>query len=302
MSARSISEAVPPQRGIHSGAFDDPPAGGARVQVPSDLTPIPRPTNPEFSRRPPHTVIFGSMRFPVPAEARILQAAIAAAGYYLKIVDMKAGQDIDQEVYEWIKHADTFMVFGTRHYGEDTGNSACTYKEAKFAQAKGKRVILLRMIPWSENFDFLQADVLFNQNMLTLEWQLGTPMPSNLPPEIIRAVQPQASAAADTGPASAGSAAAPLLLATPAAAGQSLAAAADEPEPEPEDDAESIVAFLAGHNLAKYATAVVDEGYATVSDLLTADADELPELAQTLKLKKPEVRRFLKAGTCLSPR
>ena len=98
--------------------------------------------------------------------------------------------------------------------------------------------------------------------------------------------------------------AAPLLLAAPAAAGQSLAAVADEPEPEPEpeDDAESIAAFLVVHNLAKYAAAVVDEGYATVSDLLTADADELTELAQTLKLKKPEVRRFSKAGTCLSPR
>ena len=37
----------------------------------------------------------------------------------------------DEEVYQWIEHCNTFFVFGTHHYGEDTGNSACTYKEVK---------------------------------------------------------------------------------------------------------------------------------------------------------------------------
>jgi len=41
-------------------------------------------------------------------------------------VDMQAGADIDKEVYEWIEHCSAFLVMGTRSYGEDTGNSACT--------------------------------------------------------------------------------------------------------------------------------------------------------------------------------
>ena len=132
--------------------------------------------------------IFGSMRFPVPDEARVLCAALRAAGVHLKIVDMKAGQDIDREVYSWIEHCDTFFVFGSKSYGEDTGNSACTYNEVKFAQAKQKRIILLRMIPWEQEFDELQARVLFNRNMLTLEWQQGQPMAPDLPGEILKAL------------------------------------------------------------------------------------------------------------------
>ena len=132
--------------------------------------------------------IFGSMRFPVPEEARLLYEALKGSGVHLKIVDMKAGQDIDAEVYSWIEHCDTFFVFGTKSYGEDTGNSACTYNEVKFAQAKRKNIILLRMIPWDDEFSELQARVLFNRNMLTLEWQQGQPMPPTLTHEILKAM------------------------------------------------------------------------------------------------------------------
>ena len=96
----------------------------------------------------------------------------------------------DEEVYQWIEHCNTFFVFGTHHYGEDTGNSACTYKEVKFAQGNGKHIVLLRMIPWAtQDFDHLQARVLFKQNMLTLEWQTGTPMPEGLVAEVVKAVK-----------------------------------------------------------------------------------------------------------------
>ena len=43
-----------------------------------------------------------------------------------------------------IEHCDTFIVFGSKAYGEDTGNSACTYYESKFAPDRKKRVILIR--------------------------------------------------------------------------------------------------------------------------------------------------------------
>ena len=42
------------------------------------------------------------------------------------------------------------------------------------------------MIPWEQDFDELQARVLFNRNMLTLEWQPGQPLQPELevlPPE-----------------------------------------------------------------------------------------------------------------------
>ena len=43
-----------------------------------------------------------------------------------------------------IEHCDTFIIFGSRTYGEDTGNSACTYYESKFALDRKKRIILIR--------------------------------------------------------------------------------------------------------------------------------------------------------------
>ena len=43
-----------------------------------------------------------------------------------------------------IEHCDTFIIFGSKAYGEDTGNSACTYYESKFALDRKKRIILIR--------------------------------------------------------------------------------------------------------------------------------------------------------------
>ena len=41
-----------------------------------------------------------------------------------------------------IEHCDSFIVFGSEHYGEDTGNSASTYYESKFAEGQQKKIIL----------------------------------------------------------------------------------------------------------------------------------------------------------------
>ena len=96
--------------------------------------------------------------------------------------------DIDTEVFEWIEHCNFFIIFGSAEYGEDTGNSACTYNEAKFAQGKGKTVILIRMIPFDEQFKHLQARVMFGLNKLEVPWMLGTPMPPSLPDMIMEAM------------------------------------------------------------------------------------------------------------------
>eukprot|EP01048_Picozoa_sp_COSAG05_P019626 COSAG05_NODE_3123_length_2306_cov_1.765745_2_plen_599_part_00 len=180
----SAPEPEPSAREVHS-AGSTPTSVDVAGAADWTLSPIQPSKTFDFL---PALCIFGSMRFPVPDAARVLFVALQAAGVYLKIVDMKAGQDIDKEVYEWIEHCHAFLVFGTKNYGEDTGNSACTYNEVKFAQAKKKNIILLRMIPWEAEFEELQARVLFNRNMLTLEWQQGQPMPPSLVGEILKAM------------------------------------------------------------------------------------------------------------------
>ena len=45
------------------------------------------------------------------------------------------------------------------------------------------------MIPWGEQFDELQGRVVFGANKNTLEWQLGTEIPAQLPDQIIEALE-----------------------------------------------------------------------------------------------------------------
>ena len=92
------------------------------------------------------------------------------------------------QVFEGIRCADAFLVFGTADYGEDTGNPACTYHELKYARHKGKCIIPLRMIPWGVEFEHVAADVFFGSNMLTLSWEAGTPMPPTLVKDILNAL------------------------------------------------------------------------------------------------------------------
>lgn len=130
-------------------------------------------------------VIFGSMRFPVPPEATQLQTALRACDTELIIVDLQPGDDINESVFQSIEQADAFLVFGTSGYGEKTQNPACTYWESEFARNAGKKIILLRMIPWGQEFDHLQARVMFGMNELTLSWIQGTPMPETLVENIL---------------------------------------------------------------------------------------------------------------------
>ena len=149
-------------------------------------------------------VVFASMRFangqPLP-EAIELREALKERGVHLKIVELTAGADINQEVFESIEHAEAFMVFGTSNYGEKTPNPACTYFESEYARNAGKKMILLRMIPWEQQFDHLQARVMFGMNSLALSWMEGTPMPEGLVDDIMAALvaEPPAPAPEDDG-------------------------------------------------------------------------------------------------------
>ena len=85
-----------------------------------------------------HT-IFASMRFvdgkPLP-EAVKLREELEKQNVFLKIVELKAGADINQEVFESIEQAGAFMVFGTSTYGEKTANPACVPPPAPGLLAK----------------------------------------------------------------------------------------------------------------------------------------------------------------------
>jgi hypothetical protein len=141
----------------------------------------------------PECSIFGSLRFGaehgVVPMAQLLREALAGRGVTLKIIDMAGGGDIDTAVFDGIESCDTFLVFGSAKYGEDTGNQACTYYEYKHAFDRRKRIVLLRMIPFQQDFEELQARVIFGANKLVLPWVVGTPMPDSLVDEILKAMQ-----------------------------------------------------------------------------------------------------------------
>ena len=168
--------------------------------------------------------------------AEALQAALAERGARMRIINMAAGGDIDRQVFETIERCGTFVVFGSARYGEDTGNQACTYYEYKYAFAKAKKIVLIRMIPFGEEHEELQARVIFGANRLELPWMLGEPMPAGLPDKIVEAMGlPAPPAAATVTQGRLGSvpvAAAPqprsMQPAAPAPAQQDF-----EPEPEP---------------------------------------------------------------------
>jgi hypothetical protein len=141
---------------------------------------------------------FFSLRFDdvIPPMANFLKAALAPRGVDAKIINMKAGGDIDQAVFGQIEACGTFVVFGSKNYGQDTGNPASTYNEAKFAQTNGKNIILIRMIPFGQKFDELLARQMFGLNKLELLWEVGTAMPADLPDKIVEAMVSQGASTA----------------------------------------------------------------------------------------------------------
>ena len=47
------------------------------------------------------------------------------------------------------------------------------------------------MIPFDEEFEHLQARMLFGMNKFQITWELGKPMPPDLPDRIVEAMQSQ---------------------------------------------------------------------------------------------------------------
>ena len=82
--------------------------------------------------------VFCSMRFnsagPAP-QARELKAALAERGVLLHIIDVSAGENIEDKVFMTMEACDALIVFGSSDYGQDTGNPASTYHEIKVGDA-----------------------------------------------------------------------------------------------------------------------------------------------------------------------
>ena len=65
-----------------------------------------------------------------------------------------------------------------------------------------RKMILLRMIPFEQNFDHLQARVMFGMNSLVLSWMEEMPMPEGLVDDIVVALEGDAQPSAPApGPA-----------------------------------------------------------------------------------------------------
>ena len=127
------------------------------------------------------------------SEAEHLQAELAKQNIHLHILNkVKLGDDISDIVFGTMAACMGFIVFGTKDYGEKTGNPAASDKELSFWQnymmKKGKVLIPLRMIPWEEDFDHIAAKVVFNTNSLTLTWIKGEPLPRTLVTDILKAM------------------------------------------------------------------------------------------------------------------
>ena len=95
-----------------------------------------------------HTV-FASMRFidgqPLNEAIQLREKLKHHYNIHLKIVELMAGADITEEVFESIEECDAFLAFGTQDYGAKTANPACTYHEVEYARSANKRMLLLRM-------------------------------------------------------------------------------------------------------------------------------------------------------------
>ena len=58
----------------------------------------------------------------------------------------------------------------------------------QYARNAGKKMILLRMIPWEAQFQHMQARVMFGMNDLQLGWMEEDPMPEGLVDDIMAAL------------------------------------------------------------------------------------------------------------------
>lgn len=148
--------------------------------------------------------VFASLRFGAGGaqkEARALRAALAPLGIELCTYEGTNGCIVDN-VFHLMSTCKYLCVFGTKHYGEDTGSLASTHEEIKYWQnnvsTDPSTIVRIRMIPFPPKnepprggamFDFIKAQLLFTLDDHQLLWLHGTPMPPHLPEEVARMIR-----------------------------------------------------------------------------------------------------------------
>ena len=136
--------------------------------------------------------LFASMRFGGPDSpkecAYKLRSKLEERNIGLVIIDVDIGDSITNAVFDGIEKCDGFVVFGTKSYGEDTGNPAATNKELEFAENIGKKKILIKMIEDDEDYKFLPARILFSGNKLHLYWGKGDRESKEVPSGLVREI------------------------------------------------------------------------------------------------------------------
>jgi hypothetical protein len=78
-------------------------------------------------------------------EMMYVRASLEARGVEVLPLEDPGNVDRQQDIFDSIDRCDLFIVFGTRTYGEDTGNPMCSYNEFTFAQAEHKAVAWIKM-------------------------------------------------------------------------------------------------------------------------------------------------------------
>jgi hypothetical protein len=114
--------------------------------------------------------VFFSLRFGGPgdaqAEALPLRVALEARGFVvMPALDPLLVMDREKEIFTSIKKCDAFVVFANRHYGEDTGNPMCSFKECKFAIRKKKTFAVINMCVGDLDIDEAPIDAILNERI-----------------------------------------------------------------------------------------------------------------------------------------
>jgi hypothetical protein len=242
-----VSEGTSAEKKLSSSESQERPKAASRLDnalagaSPANLhsTPASSPSSPQWRAE-----VFGSMRFNSTGPARsggeadLLSKALEKHGVKLHIIDVAAGASITLTVFETMERCSAFVVFGTRDYGERTGNPAATDCELAYWQglmahdlqqkkkkqqeadeagaavaaaapaaggkpsvAPDRQLIPVRMIPFDEGFDYIPARVLFGVNSLELQWPLGAALPEGLVVHVLKSLRllGEATGVLDTG-------------------------------------------------------------------------------------------------------
>jgi serine/threonine protein kinase len=140
------------------------------------------------------------------AEVKVLQAALEGLGVEVIVISELAGADLLKAVSAGMDVADIFIIMGTETYGKETSGSIDTYKEMQQIVSSNKPYFLINMNPETSLMRFQESstNLLFPlANMSWERWEVGAPMPLNLPQKVANKVLQAVNMVPTNGPVSA---------------------------------------------------------------------------------------------------